>query len=149
MFQIDCPSCLNVKMDFHFALLIWAVLAYNMDLVFYKIGLSSVYHPYLVTTHLIASNKLRRKEITHIHFWQDRSVHWNAFHVTTSWSWLREWQECAKLFWRILNIKYILICFYTFLVGMWFHMSYYIVLMSSLLFYNVENSQKKEKPLNE
>ena len=32
-----------------------------MDLVFYQIGLYSVYHPYLVTTQLIGSNALRRK----------------------------------------------------------------------------------------
>ena len=32
-----------------------------MDLVFYQIGLSSVYHPYLVTKQLIGSNALRRK----------------------------------------------------------------------------------------
>ena len=37
----------------------------------------------------------------------------------------------------------------TFLVTTYFHMCYYIVLMSSLLFYNVENSKNKEKPLNE
>ena len=30
-----------------------------------------------------------------------------------------------------------------------FHICYFIVLMSSLLFYNVENSKNKEKPLNE
>ena len=30
-----------------------------------------------------------------------------------------------------------------------FNMCYFIVLMSSLLFYNVENSKNKEKPLNE
>ena len=30
-----------------------------------------------------------------------------------------------------------------------FHMCYFIVLMSSLLFYNVENNTNKEKPLNE
>ena len=29
------------------------------------------------------------------------------------------------------------------------HMCYLIVLMSSLLFYNVENSKNEEKPLNE
>ena len=29
------------------------------------------------------------------------------------------------------------------------NMCYFIVLMSSLLFYNVENSNNKEKPLNE
>ena len=37
-----------------------------MDLLFYQIGLSSVYHPYLVTTQLIGSNALRRKEIPQI-----------------------------------------------------------------------------------
>ena len=37
-----------------------------MDLVFYKLGLSSVYHPYLVTTQLIGSNALGRKEIPQI-----------------------------------------------------------------------------------
>ena len=35
----------------------------------------------------------------------------------------------------------------TFVVTTWFHMCYFIVLMSSLLFYNVENSKNKEKPL--
>ena len=33
---------------------------HNMNLVFYQIGLYSVYHPYLVTTQLIGSNALRR-----------------------------------------------------------------------------------------
>jgi hypothetical protein len=34
-----------------------------MGLVFYQTGLYSVYQPYLVTTQLISSNALRRKEI--------------------------------------------------------------------------------------
>jgi hypothetical protein len=38
---------------------------------------------------------------------------------------------------------------HTFLVITWFHVCYFIVLMSLLLFYNVENSKNKEKPLNE
>ena len=38
----------------------------NMELVFYQI--SFVYHPYLVTTQLIGSNALRRKEIPQINF---------------------------------------------------------------------------------
>ena len=46
------------------------------------------------------------------------------------------------LLWRISNIKYILICS-TFLVTTWFHMCYFIVLMSSLLFCNVENSKNE------
>ena len=37
----------------------------------------------------------------------------------------------------------------TFLVTTGFHMCYFIVLMSSLLFYNLENIKNKEKPLNE
>jgi hypothetical protein len=41
---------------------------HNMDLVFYQIGLSSVYHPYLVKTQLIGSNALRMKEIPEMNF---------------------------------------------------------------------------------
>ena len=40
----------------------------NIDLVFHQTGLSSVYHPYLVTTQLIGSNAFRRKEIPQITF---------------------------------------------------------------------------------
>ena len=52
---------------------------------------------------------------------------------TTSGSWLRECQECAKLSSRQRVGYYMIPC----------------VLMSSLLFYNVENSANKGKPLNE
>ena len=58
-----------------------------------------------------------------------------------------------------IDYKHRLTCFYELLwyffrfffclVTTWFHMCYLIVLMSSLLFYNIENSQNKEKPLNE
>ena len=74
------------------------------------------------------------------------------------WSWFKEGKECAKLSSRqrvatlknltSSNIKY-LDLLDTFLVTTWFHMCYFIVLISSLLFYNVENSTNKEKPLNE
>ena len=43
--NVDWPSCLKVMMACHFSLLIWDVFAI--------IGLSSVYHPYLVTIQLI------------------------------------------------------------------------------------------------
>ena len=57
-FHIDWPSCLCLfDLSFH-----------NMDLVFCQIGLSSVYQPYLVTTKLIGSNALRRKEIPQMNF---------------------------------------------------------------------------------
>ena len=67
------------------------------------------------------------------------------------WSWLRECQARAKLSSRqrvatLKNLKY-KICFdliNTFLVTTWFHMCYFIVLMTSLSFYNEENSQNKE-----
>jgi hypothetical protein len=39
--------------------------------------------------------------------------------------------------------------FNTFLVTILFNMCYFIVLMFSLLFYNVEHFKNKEKPLNE
>ena len=76
--------------------------------------------------------------------------------MTTSWSWLRECQEGAKLSSRkrVATLKNLKSKIYfdlmkTFLVTTWFHVCYFIVLMSSLLFYNVENSKNKEKPLNE
>ena len=72
------------------------------------------------------------------------------------WSWLRECQECTKLSLRqrmatLKNLKYKLYfyLFNTVLVTTWFHMCYFIVLMSSLLFYNVENNTNKEQPWNE
>jgi hypothetical protein len=69
------------------------------------------------------------------------------------WSWLRECQQCAQLSssQRVatlnnLKSKIYFDLFNTFLVTIWFHTCYFIVLMSSLLFYNVENSTNKEKP---
>jgi hypothetical protein len=52
-------------------------------------------------------------------------------------------QSCGQ---RVGTLKNL---FNTFLVTTWFHMCYFIVLMSSLLFYNVENSTNTVKPLNE
>ena len=54
---------------------------------------------------------LRRKEIPQFNFEQGTPVNWNAFQGTTSWCWLRECQECAKLLWRqrvatLKNLKY-------------------------------------------
>jgi hypothetical protein len=46
----------------------WNVSCHNMDVVFYQIGLSSVYHPYLVTTQLIGSNALIREAIPPMNF---------------------------------------------------------------------------------
>ena len=63
---IDWPACLKVMMDCLFAYL--SCSCHNMYLVFHQIGLSSVYHPYLVKTQLIGSNALRRKEIAQINF---------------------------------------------------------------------------------
>ena len=110
---------------------------HNMDLVFYQIGLSSVYHPYLVTTQLIVSNTLRRKEIPQVNVYQEIPVNWNAFHVTTSWSWLRQCQECAKLSSRkrvatLKNLKYevYLDLFIFFLLSTWFHVCHFKVLIT-------------------
>ena len=130
---------------------------HKMDLVFYQIGLSSVHHPDL-TTQLIDSNRLRRKAIPVIpvtfknaHLlieinsrWLPHETGWENAMSVQSCHWGKGW-----LLWRISNIKYILICLTLFLVTTWFYMCYFVVLMSSLLFYNVENSKNIEKPLNE
>ena len=65
IFRIDCSSCLKVMMDCRFSLLILALLAIIWTWSFDKVW---VYHPYLVTTQLIGSNALRRKEIPQINF---------------------------------------------------------------------------------
>jgi hypothetical protein len=54
-------------------------------------------------------------------------------------AWLFEESKC-KIYLDLFN---------TSLVTTWFHMCYFIVLMSSLLFYNVENGKNKEQPFNE
>ena len=66
----------------------------------------------------------------------------------SGWSWLRECQECAKLSSRQTGAT-LKNLFNTFLLTTWFHMYYLIILISSLFFYNVENSKNKEKPLIE
>jgi hypothetical protein len=145
-FLIDWPWS-NDGLSFFFAYL--SCSCHNMDLVFYQIVLSSVYHPYLVTTQQIGSNALRRKQIQQINFLQGTPVNWNAFQVTTGWenAKLSSRQRVATL--KNLKSKIYFDLFNTFLVITWFHMRYFIVLMSSLLFYNVEYIQNKEKPLNE
>jgi hypothetical protein len=67
------------------------------------------------------------------------------------WSRLRECQEWAKLSSRqrvatFKNLKYILICLTLFWL---IHdcMCYFIILMSSLLFYNVENTKNTIKTM--
>jgi hypothetical protein len=125
-----------------------------MDLVFYQIGQSSVYHLYLVTTQLIGSNKLGRKQIPQMNFIKKHHVNLNVFQVTSSLSWLRECQECAKLSSRqrvstLKNQKY-KIDFDLFNTSFGYYMIPYVLFhISSLLFYNVENSTNKEKSLNE
>ena len=135
-------------MSFLFAYL--SCSCHNMDLVFYQVGLSSVYQPYPVTTQLIGSSSLKRKQIPQIHFFE---IHSRWLHHEAGWENGKNGQSCHQgkrwQLWRISNIKYILICLTLFFVTTWFHMCYFIVLMSSLLFYNVENSKNKEKPLNE
>jgi hypothetical protein len=69
-------SSSNDGLSFLFAYL--RCSCHNMELVFYQIALSFVYHSYLVTT--IGSKAIRRK---------GTPVNCNAFQLTTSWIWLR------------------------------------------------------------
>ena len=71
-------------------------------------------------------------------------------------SWLRECKACAKLSSKqrmatMKNLKYKrnVDLFNTFFGYYMIPYVYFIVLISSLLFYNVENSKYKGKPLNE
>ena len=61
MFRINWPSCLKVMMDYHFPLLIWAVLAIIWTWSLFKYGYL-LYTSHLVTTQLIGSNALKRKK---------------------------------------------------------------------------------------
>ena len=82
------------------------------------------------------------------HMWELLQDCWKSIPGEAGWENAKSVQSCNQgkgwLLWRISNIKYILICWTLFLVTTWFHMYYFIVLMSSPLFYNVENSQNKE-----
>ena len=84
-------SSSNDGLSFLFAYL--SCSCHNMDLIFYQIGLYSVYHPYLVTTQRIGSNALMKE----IPKYQGTPINLNAFQGITTWNWLRECQECAKL----------------------------------------------------
>ena len=148
IFQIDWPSCLKVMMDW-----IWVVLAIiwicTVVLVV-LIWLFTVYQPYLCTTQLMVPNTLRKQEIPQMNSWQGRPFNWKPFQVTTSWIWLREFQECAKLAWKqkvatLKNLKYKTYSglFNTVLFTTQFHMCSLIVVMSSVLIYNVENNKNK------
>ena len=138
--------------DCRFSLLIWVVFTIIMHLVFYQV--SSVYHPYLVTTQLIGSNALRRKEITQInraHLLIEMHCRWPPHEAESVPRVCKAVikQRVATL--KNLKYKIRFDLFNTFLLFTWFHMCYFIVLMSPLLFYNVENSffKNEEKAWSE
>ena len=101
---------------------------HNMNLVFHQIGLSSVYHPYLVTTQLIGSNILRRKEINKAYLFIEMHSRWLP--LETGWENAKRVQCCHQgkgwLLWTISNIKYILICWKLFGL-LQYSMCYFIV----------------------
>ena len=118
---IDWPSCLNVMMHCRISLLIWAVLAIIWTWSFTKYIFFIPPLPCHNTTDWLKRIKKGRNKGT--------AVNLNAFQVTTSWSWLRECQECAKLSSRRrvatlknLNSKIYFDLFNTFLVTKLFHM---------------------------
>ena len=86
--------------------------------------------------------KVKEKQPTNAqHMWE---LLQDCLEKHSRWSWLRECQECATLSLRQrvatlknLKCKIYFELFNTFLVTTWFHMCYSIVLMFSLLFYNV------------
>ena len=80
------------------------------------------------------------------HMWELLQDCWNSIPHEAGWENAKSVQNCHQgkgwLLWRIYSDL-----FNTFLVTTSFHMCYFIVLMSSLLFYNVENSTKSRNTL--
>ena len=81
------------------------------------------------------------------HMWELLRDSWKSIPCESGLENANSVQSCHQgkvwLLWRISNWKYILICL-TVLVTTWFDICYFTVLMSSVLFYNVENSTNKE-----
>ena len=80
------------------------------------------------------------------HMWELLQDYWKSIPCEAGWENAKGVQSCHQVEGYLIqnsNMKYILICLTLFLVTTWFHMCYFIVLMSSLLFYNVENSKTK------
>ena len=85
------------------------------------------------------------------HMWEILQDYWKIIPHEDGWENAKSVQIChqGKGWLRTLkNLKYKihLDLFNTFLVTTWLHMCYFIVLMSSLLFYNVGNSKIKKNP---
>ena len=116
MFRIVWPSCLNDGLSFLFAYLCCS--CHNMDLVFFQLGLSSVYLPYVVTTQLIGSNAFRRKRKSTNELLSTNQLliemHSRWLSHEAGWENAKSVQSCLYgkgcLLWRISNIKYVLIC---------------------------------------
>ena len=75
------------------------------------------------------------------HMWELLQGYCQSIPSEAGWDNGKSVQSCHQgkgwLLWRI-SYKIYLYLFNTFLVTLWFHMCYFIFLMSSLLFYNVE-----------
>ena len=88
------------------------------------------------------NRKVKEKQPTSAeHMWEILQDCWKSILGEADWENAKSVQSCQGkgwLLWRIRNLKYYLILFNTFLVTTWFHMCYFIDLMSSLSFYNVE-----------
>ena len=138
----------------------WGTLLLTVSVVYFEFKAhltsmgttTSIRHPIWFTlsgTELVCDElDLRLKENQHM--WELLQDCWKGIPGEAGWENAKSVESChqdkAWLLWRISNIKYILIN--PFLVTTWLYMCYFIILMSSLLFYNAENSTNKENPLN-
>ena len=94
--------------------------------------------------------KRKRETISGQHMWELFKTVWKAFQVKLVEGMQRVCKPVIKAKGGYFEESQIYIFFdLLLLVTTLFHMCYFIVLMSSLLFYNVENSKNKEKHLNE
>jgi hypothetical protein len=84
----------------------------------------------------------KEKQLTSAqHMWELLQDCWKIIPGESGWENADNVQSCHQdkwwLLWRISNITFILICLTLFSLTTWFHVCYFIVLMSWLLFYNV------------
>ena len=139
-------SCHQGKRWLRFSLLILAVLPIILTWSFTKYGCLLYTTPTLSqTTDWL--KRIKKERHSKAHLLIEMNSGWLSHEA--GWEIIKSVQRChqRKRVATLTNLKYQI--YFNLLNTFCFHMCYFIVLMSSLLFYNVENSKHEEKPWNE
>lgn len=96
IFCTDWPSCLKVIVDYLSSSLSWAVTSIIWITAVVEYAENLLYGNTTSAQHIWQSQT--HQEDTKFHqITFDTPDNWKPFQVTTAWSWLRYYQECAKL----------------------------------------------------